>query len=85
MEKGLSPYTGKKDYQNELYNLAIKLLVIHWYENREIVGVYNFEPLFVDKDFVVEEPPVKVVVDVKDTNSDEPGYEQISIFDDMGE
>lgn len=54
-------------------------------ENREIVGVYNFEPLFVDKDFVVEEPPVKVVVDVKDTNSDEPGYEQISIFDDMGD
>ena len=28
----------KKDYQNELYNLAIKLLVIHWYENREVVG-----------------------------------------------
>lgn len=31
----------KKDYQNELYNLAIKLLVIHWYENREIVGSAN--------------------------------------------
>ena len=31
----------KIDYQNELYNLAIKLLVIHWYENREIVGRAN--------------------------------------------
>ena len=31
----------KKDYQNELYNQAIKLLVIHWYENREIFGSAN--------------------------------------------
>lgn len=27
-----------EDYQNELYDLAIKMLVLHWYENREIVG-----------------------------------------------
>lgn len=27
-----------EDYQNELYGLAIKMLVLHWYENREIVG-----------------------------------------------
>lgn len=27
-----------KDYENELYNLAIKMLVLHWYENREVVG-----------------------------------------------
>ena len=37
------------------------------------------------EDFVVEEPPVRVVADVKDTNKDVPGYEQISIFDDMGD
>ena len=38
---GLQNAGIKKDYQNELYNLAIKLLVIHWYENREIVGSAN--------------------------------------------
>lgn len=27
-----------KDYTKELYKLAIKLLVSHWYENRSIVG-----------------------------------------------
>ena len=27
-----------EDYQNELYDLAIKMLVLHWYENREIIG-----------------------------------------------
>lgn len=27
-----------KDYANELYRLAVKLLVLHWYENREVVG-----------------------------------------------
>lgn len=27
-----------EDYQNELYGLAIKMLVLHWYENREIIG-----------------------------------------------
>lgn len=30
----------KKDYSKELYKLAIKILVSHWYENRsvEIIG-----------------------------------------------
>lgn len=28
----------KKDYNNELYKLAIHLLVTHWYENREPTG-----------------------------------------------
>ena len=28
-----------EDYQNELYDLAIKMLVLHWYENRESVLV----------------------------------------------
>lgn len=28
----------KKDYNNELYKLAISLLVTHWYENREPTG-----------------------------------------------
>ena len=27
-----------EDYQNELYGLAIKMLVLHWYEKREIIG-----------------------------------------------
>lgn len=26
----------QKDYSNELYKLAIKILVIHWYENRAV-------------------------------------------------
>lgn len=29
------------DYNNELYKLAIKLLVSHWHENREVVGNAN--------------------------------------------
>lgn len=30
---------GVKDgSETDLYNLAIKMLVLHWYENREIVG-----------------------------------------------
>ena len=28
----------KKNYDNELYSLAVKLLVSHWYENREAVA-----------------------------------------------
>lgn len=28
----------KKDYSKELYKLAIKLLVTHWYNNREVIG-----------------------------------------------
>lgn len=28
----------KKDYSKELYKLAIKLLVSHWYSNREVSG-----------------------------------------------
>lgn len=27
-----------KDYTKELYKLAIKLLVTHWYNNREVTG-----------------------------------------------
>ena len=27
-----------KDYSNDLYKLAVKLLMAHWYENREVVG-----------------------------------------------
>ena len=26
------------DYENSLYRLAVKLLVLHWYENREVIG-----------------------------------------------
>ena len=29
---------GVKNFDNSLYNLAIKMLVLHWYENREVVG-----------------------------------------------
>lgn len=28
----------RKDYTKELYKLAIKMLINHWYGNREIVG-----------------------------------------------
>ncbi len=54
-------------------------------DGHEIIGVYNYEALYVGDDFEVEEPPIKTVVDVKDNNKDVPGYEQISIFDDMGD
>ena len=30
-----------KDYTKELYKLAIKLLVGHWYSNREVIGKAN--------------------------------------------
>ena len=26
------------DYENSLYKLAVKMLVLHWYENREVIG-----------------------------------------------
>ena len=28
---------GVKNFENNLYKLAIKMLVLHWYENRDIV------------------------------------------------
>jgi uncharacterized phage protein (predicted DNA packaging) len=28
---------GVKNFENDLYKLAIKMLVLHWYENRDIV------------------------------------------------
>lgn len=27
-----------KNYENELYKLSIKLLIVHWYENRGLIG-----------------------------------------------
>jgi len=32
---------GVKNFDNALYKLAIKMLVLHWYENREIIGNAN--------------------------------------------
>ena len=29
---------GVKNFENDLYKLAIKMLVLHWYENREVIG-----------------------------------------------
>ena len=29
---------GDKNFENDLYKLAIKMLVLHWYENREVIG-----------------------------------------------
>ena len=29
---------GVKSFENDLYKLAIKMLVLHWYENREVIG-----------------------------------------------
>lgn len=37
-EKYLYNAGVKETYTNELYCLAIKMLVLHWYENREVVG-----------------------------------------------
>lgn len=28
----------RENYENNLYGLAIKMLVLHWYENREVIG-----------------------------------------------
>ena len=28
----------RQEYDNDLYGLAIKMLVLHWYENREVIG-----------------------------------------------
>ena len=28
---------GVKNFENDLYKLAIKMLVLHWYENRDVV------------------------------------------------
>lgn len=35
-EKYLENTGVKKNYTNDLYKLAIKLLVSHWYENRQV-------------------------------------------------
>jgi len=32
---------GVKNFENDLYKLAIKMLVLHWYENREVIGNAN--------------------------------------------
>ena len=37
-EKYLYNAGVKETYSNELYCLAIKMLVLHWYDNREIIG-----------------------------------------------
>lgn len=29
---------GVKKFENDLYKLAIKMLVLHWYDNREVIG-----------------------------------------------
>ena len=29
---------GVKNFENDLYKLAVKMLVLHWYENREVIG-----------------------------------------------
>lgn len=38
-EEYLSNSGIKKDYSKELYKLAIKILVSHWYENRSVETV----------------------------------------------
>lgn len=51
-----------------------------------IVSVYQKEALIVDDNLKVEEAPVKIVSTVKEsTSEDKEDYEQISIFDDMGD
>ena len=34
--------------EGELYNLAIKMIVLHWYENREVIGIGNKVPFGLD-------------------------------------
>ena len=29
---------GVQNFENDLYKLAVKMLVLHWYENREVIG-----------------------------------------------
>ena len=35
-------------YEVELYSLAIKMIVLHWYENREVIGIGNKVPFGLD-------------------------------------
>lgn len=37
---------AKKDHENSLYGLAVKILVTHWYENRLPVGEVTTEMAF---------------------------------------
>lgn len=37
-EEYLSNNGITKNYEKQLYKLAVKLLVSHWYENREVLG-----------------------------------------------
>ena len=37
-ETYLSNAGAMPDYENSLYKLAVKMLVLHWYENREVIG-----------------------------------------------
>ncbi len=32
----------KTNYDSELYNLAVKMLISHWYENRGLIGSVDF-------------------------------------------
>ena len=57
-------------------------------DGERIDFIYELEALRVDDNIVIEEPPVRVKAE-KEISSidddDKPGYEQISIFDDMGD
>ncbi|SHH05956.1 uncharacterized phage protein (possible DNA packaging) [Tepidibacter thalassicus DSM 15285] len=49
-----------KDYTKELYKLAIKLLVSHWYENREVTGkadklAFSLETIILQLKYTQEE------------------------------
>ena len=35
-------------YEVELYSLAIKMIVLHWYENREVIGSSDKVPFGLD-------------------------------------
>lgn len=34
------------DYNNFLFVLAIKLLVVHWYDNREVIAIAGSKPAY---------------------------------------
>lgn len=57
-------------------------------DGERIDFIYELEALRVDDNIIIEEPPVRVKAE-KEISSidddDKPGYEQISIFDDMGD
>ena len=59
----------KKNYDNELYSLAVKLLVSHWYENRCITGNLGYLEFSLNS-IITQLRDVKIK-DEEETNNEE--------------